>query len=214
MISHRYKCIFVHIPKTGGTSIEKVLEVKRSREALFGWDSSRELVLQHLTANQMLEHDLIPRETFDEYFKFAFIRNPFDLVISEWIWRTRKDKFSLFSKYRWTRMPLRVFLSSHLQGRFKGKLAKRIQIHLTPQYEYTHDRQGNNLMDFTGRFENLEKDLNELAGKLGFDAGRLPHARKSSRRHYSHYYDEETRGMVEKMYRNDLEYFGYNFQAS
>ena len=82
--------------------------------------------------------------------------------------------------------------------------------HRTAQYEYLYDAEGNLLVDFVGRFENLEDDWKKVCEKIGTKLD-LPHIHKTSKSEYRSFYDEETRREVEKMYKKDLDLFGYKF---
>ena len=71
MISHEHKFLFIHIPRTGGTSIESQFNCKENKEKNKHWTLS-------------YWRKTLDRETFDDYFKFAFVRNPWDLMISKY----------------------------------------------------------------------------------------------------------------------------------
>ena len=215
MISHEHKCIFIHIPKTGGSSIERLLGGKRKKEEIYGWDDSMQIPLQHVSALQLLEKNLVPKSVFKNYFKFAFVRNPFDLVVSEWKWRVEDIQFSYFSKYRWLRMPFKNFIRFHISSKFhnfKNAIGKKINLHLTPQYFYLYDNKGNCLVDFIGRFENFVNDIQRISNILGFDASKIPHLKKTQRNHYATYYDKETVEIIKKLYKIDLQMFNYDFE--
>src|SRR6187402_3169911 len=75
MISHKHQCIFVHIPKTAGNSINRVFGV--------GWENHKDLARYHAE---------IPRETFERYFKFAIVRNPWDRLLSDYNYQKKKSR--------------------------------------------------------------------------------------------------------------------------
>ncbi len=204
MISHKYKCIFVHIPKTAGSSIENALfPLPRTRDQLYGFPNKYQTDgLQHLMAKHIkLE---LPSSTFNTYFKFTFVRNPWDKVVSQFFYvKTRPD--------------LMAFLDLHLNANFKDYLNKILvknHVHWEKQYKFIYDDSNNVLVDFIGRFEQLESDFQKVILNLGIDPSlfKLLHLNKTTRSHYSHYYDYESRQIVADRYKTDIEIFGYFFE--
>ena len=188
MINHQHKFLFVHIPRTGGTSIEQNFPnytEERKHWALNDWKKT------------------LDPEIFNEYFKFTFVRNPWDFTISKY-----KDYY---------------FARNHKGGLIGEKAGKSLKYFLehykTPKHEHgetSHDYFKPEQMDFIGRFENRENDLQYISEKIGVHIDSNIHQRRvqmrdENKKHYTEYYDNETRSIVAKKYAKDIEYFGYKF---
>jgi hypothetical protein len=215
-VSHQYGCTFVHVPKTGGTSIEYALEMRpdSKREdlrTLFGRIESSALksrgfltgYLQHLTAEQIRELD--PELLGHRYFSFAMVRNPWARMVSSF---THKDPHLLREararaiELEKISFPDYVWQTGRLQ-----------HAHLQSQCEYVHDAKGQLLVDFVGRFESLTSDFQKVCRRLGIEK-QLPAKKQSKQKisnDYHDYYDDETRAAVASRYAQDIECFGYSF---
>jgi len=193
MISHDYKFLFIHIPRTGGSSIESQFNYKENKDYT--------LSTKHWTLSDWKK--TLDRESFDNYFKFSFVRNPWDFTISKYkdVWFTGRSPGG----------PI---------GERAGKTLKYFLEHYkTPSHEKGetfHEYFAPEEMDFIGRFENRENDLNYITQKIGITIDSKIHHRKiqmkdKNKKHYTEYYDDETIQIVAEQYKEDIEYFGYKF---
>lgn len=205
-ISHNYKAIFVHIPKNAGESIETKLGIYGMRENPLNtlWGIHGKYVLQHLTASQM-KRLFIADDVFNDYFKFAFVRNPWDKAVSEYHWYLRYGKPITFQD--WVRaMCNRLESSNDLHVLEIG--------HNIPQYKFIYENDGKLLVDFVGRFEQLQHDFNSVCETLGIKDSTLPRLESTGsgvRRHYKEYYNNETKNIIARIYEKDIEVFCYEY---
>ena len=138
-------------------------------------------------------------EAWHDYFKFCFVRNPFDRAVSDYLWRTRKtgNKALTFAAFL-DRLERRDFSS------------RAIPRHFDNWPIYTLDDRI--AVDFVGRFEHLEEDLDRVFTRLGLDRPPLTRS-KSMQRHgsYRDWYSEKERGQVERLFANEIRQFKYSF---
>ena len=197
MIDREKKIIFLHIPKCGGTSIENFFGVdpaKFCKETLtgfyekYGW-------LQHCTLTEM-EIDF--NIDINKFYSFTFVRNPWDRVVSSYFYDLKwiKDK--------------KLNLLDYVKNRPEiSKYHKKA--HQREQYQYIIDQSNEPSINYIGKFENLQQDFDVICDKIGIPHSKLPHKNKSNHKHYTEYYDDETREIVAQKYARDIEYFGYKF---
>ncbi|MBX3438397.1 MAG: sulfotransferase family 2 domain-containing protein [Planctomycetaceae bacterium] len=189
MISSLHKCILVHIPKTGGTSITKA----------FGQiEASRHGVQDHRTVSQL--RDTISPAEFESYFKFAFIRNPWARIVS-WYKNVIQDPVHRQNFKVDQDCSFPDFLHKH--GSIWG---------LQSQLYWLRDTNGEIPLDFIGRFENLAEHFRVVCERLGLQNVELPHLVKAhDSRPYTALYNDESRRIVAERYAEEIDLFGYQF---
>ncbi|AGA92288.1 Sulfotransferase family [Thioflavicoccus mobilis 8321] len=216
LLSPKYKFLFVHIAKTGGTSVRAALQRQRRRDpwALPIFLCNR---LSHLSGHRLAvklprhakviaAKELLPREVFDSLFKFAFVRNPWDLQVSSFH-HIRRER----SHYLGGHEDFASFL------RWKLDPERPYQYHLDTsielQSDYLIDLHGAVVVDFIGRYERLAEDFETACGRIGIAPLPLPHRRQATdrRRDYRAYYDDETAELVARHFAGDIALLGYRF---
>ncbi len=157
--------------------------------------------LHHITAeNLRLE---VGSDDWLKYFSFTFVRNPWDLVLS-------------FYSYHKVRVEEEGYELKNPKAaeRFKTKPTFRewvmAGIPIRPCSRYVKDETGNVLVNFIGRFENLQEDFLIVCNRLSLRAS-LPHLKSSSHDQYRGYYDGETKSLVAEHFKADLDMFRYEF---
>ncbi len=146
----------------------------------------------------------LPADMFDNYFKFAFVRNPWDWQVSVYHFILREPTSSTHEAVK-------------ACGSFTNYLEWVVK---TPapypkgitklQSDMIVDDSGQLLVDFLGHYESLETDFDIIRQKLGIE-DHLPHVNKSQHSNYREYYDDHTRNLVAEHFRQDIELFGYEF---
>lgn len=215
LLSHRYRFLFVHIAKTGGTSVRSSLQRYRWRDPwypLMALCSRLSHLSGHRLACKLPRHakaiaawEMLPRDFFDSLYKFAFVRNPWDLQVSSWHHLQRE----------------RPHLVAHCRDfpefmRFKLDPQRPPQYHLDRSSEsqtaYLVDLQGRLLVDYVGRYENLAADFHHICRHIGISPPPLAHKRQAAHRQdYRSYYDDATAELVAQHYAPDIQRFDYRF---
>ncbi|MCQ9205972.1 MAG: sulfotransferase family protein [Omnitrophica bacterium] len=207
MVLHTHKLIFIHIPKCGGTSIEKKLNGFGKTECLCGWDKKNKFFLQHATCSELISLKLVDKKTFSSYFKCAFVRNPWDRYVSEYTWRIKyHNNFCEDKSIR------DISFKDYLLKNFQWQ-EKSWEQHHRPQVDFILNKKNKLMIDFIGRFEYLQKDFDKICDILGIEKGKLPHDFKTNHMDYTKYYNNQTRQIVAEKCAKDIKYFGYKFRV-
>lgn len=211
LISYSHRFIFLHVYKVAGSSIKAALRPyaqtwpRRSiPERLWIRLWARRLEPwrhpsygQHVKAKEVRR--MVPPEEWEAFFKFAFVRNPWDWQVSQYFFMREcaihhqsalMESLGSFEKY----LEWRVSEDRHLQK------------------EFVTDERGALIVDFVGRYETLQDDFAAVCHRIGVTA-RLPHRNASRHRDYRAYYTAAMAELVAEAFREDIEYFGYTFDG-
>ena len=216
-LSVRHRILFVHVAKTGGTSIRSALGRLRwtdpySIPLYIGNHIARATKYRtpcklHRHARAATARDMLGAGFFGELFKFAFVRNPWDLQVSSWLHIGRMKHRPL----GWG-MTFEDFL--HTRFDRNRPPSHSIDVINAPQTHYLSDFEGNLLVDFVGRFESLAADFGEVTKRAGLPSLRLGHRLKAPGRHdYRSYYTDELAEFVASWHQEDIDRFGYTFDG-
>ncbi len=193
--AEQLRCIFVHIPKCAGISLSK---------SLFG-----NLGGGHFPISR---YQLIySKEEFNQYYKFTFVRNPWERVYSAFTF-LKKGGWNDFDK-KWAEKRLALypnFESFILEGLQKDSTLLQ-ENHFIPQSSFITIN-GKVSLDFIGRVENIEQDFQIVCHQLGIERT-LNHLNftKEKKQDYRLVYTEEMKNIVHQLYRKDIELLNYNF---
>jgi hypothetical protein len=145
-----------------------------------------------------------PIQLYDDYYKFAFVRNPFDRLVSCWVNKVVNKNHFKFNDKEYAEM--QTF--ANFIGYVKGLDLTRCERHLRHQSSLIDLNQVN----FLGRLENIDADYMELCKILNLPYKKLENRNSSSnRKNYRDYYDDKLVEEVSKLYVKDLRLFNYSF---
>jgi hypothetical protein len=200
LLSHYHQFIFIHNYKVAGTSVRTALAPYQYslRERLMrkvGIAGATKLSYQdHLKARDIQQ--LVPARQFEQYFKFGFVRNP-------WDWQVSLYRYTLKHKAH-----KQHELVSGMKD-FEEYLHWRVQHDAQLQKDFFYDESGDKLVNFVGRFESLTTDFEYICQQIGINT-QLPHQNKSRiDNDFLKYYTKETIALVAQHYREDIETFEY-----
>ena len=187
IISTEKKFIFVAVPKTGSTSIEKMLE-RYSDEEL------EEGKTKHVAFRDIKD--------IESYHKFCFFRNPWDRIVSLYHYQLRNDGIFLSRRVRdvsfdeWLKKCVQQSIGAVFRRQTdyileRGKLIPNISIY---------------------KFEEIDDSWKHICKTLDLEWSPLPHTNKSKHKHYSEYYNDETRHLVEIYDHGAIRMMGYEFE--
>jgi hypothetical protein len=185
VLSYAKNFAFFHNYRTGGTSI---------RRALKRFADEKRIRKPH--TDPATVKNLIGSERFNRLFKFSFVRNPWDKMVSTYCYTRATPEHFEHQKVR--NMSFNEFI--------KHVVAKEAKT----QYQYLSDNSGLLLVDFVGRFERLEQDYKAVCKKIGLSVS-LEHLNLVSHKPYKSYYDKESREIVKDYFKKDIETWGYSF---
>jgi len=202
--------LFIHIPKTAGTSIREVLSPygghsgiinflarrleKKSPQIVrsLGWDSTRTYDA-HTTYLQVSE--ILGKNKMSSLFKFAFVRNPYARLYSFYLHILAHPEHLWYKKI-------------NAYGSFKQMLYNLDEVQEPTQKSYVIDEDGKLITDFIGRLENIEEDFKYICSKIDIDY-HLPKRNSRKHKHWSEVYDQEDYKLAYNFYKEDFDLFDY-----
>jgi hypothetical protein len=211
-ISPSKRFILLHVPRTGVSSIIAALDdalfVRAPQTRVnklmsrYVWFVPRPLDRTAFRVHETARHvrRLLPDGVFEDYWKIAFVRNPYSWLVSLYELVLQSPRHRHFR------------IVSRMRG-FGDYVDWEIRRNKRLQFPYLVDRDGGLLVDEIGRFERLAGDAARIFAGLGVDLKPLPEVGRLTRRDYREFYDEATQRKVAAHWARDLELFGYDFDG-
>jgi len=204
----RPNAVFIWIPKNAGTSVVHALrrygcvKTKEAGRIKYQFSQRGLVTFGHMDYYTLLEEGYISQDFDRTSFKFCFSRDPYDRAVSLYVYLRESQGLDESFLEFWRRVgengpdPIGIH---HGIG----------TSHCNPQVRWIENID----MDFIGRYENLAEDFDKLTKELGLPAHSMSHQNRSSRKSSSEYYCAETKAIIEKLYAEDFEYFGYPLKS-
>lgn len=201
MISFQKRFLFIHIPKTAGNSIQSVLgdysedqlvALRKEQDGIerFGLRNPNYKIRKHSTLREY--RDTLGDEQFRKLYRFTCVRNPWDRMVSYYFTPTQSPE-------SWDRKKFRGIISKVVS------IADYLRLNENEEDPFAN-------VDYIMRFENLADDFCTLCNQLKISPATLPQYNRSTREHYSKYYDDELREFVATRFAAEIERFGYTFE--
>ncbi len=183
MISHDYRCVFVHQRKCASTSIIAAFGVEPRTKA---WG---------VGANGLFKPEYAPiADLIEAYFKFAVVRNPWDRFVSGWKYCKSTRKRSLLDVL--TNPPTDRHDYRHL---------------MVTQHKTLIRADGSSAVDFLMRYERLQEDFDEVCRRIGKPRVELPRLNTTHRPSYQDVFDDESRAIFDLLFAEDIRRYGYDY---
>lgn len=222
MVNDTHEFVYLHVAKTGGRSINLLIQEKIGRQGVFNTQKVNPDI--HRLGRMLgLEAKTIAGEDrWKRYFTFAYARNPWDRAVS--IYAHMKTEFERSKQNPDGKMSGKAQLYQNIlnalnlpanEMTFDDFLHGVIRddavsnYHWDTQMNALGDHEGNIIFDFVGRFERLQEDFDYACNKIGIPQMMLPHYNKSQRDHWESYYTPDTYKILAKCYAEDIQTLEY-----
>lgn len=199
MISHKHKFAFAHIPKCGGVSIH---------------NSFLDMGIDFSETGHKNLRAIAKDNNIDDYLKFTFVRNPWSRVVSLYFFWKGQNKNHQFYHFDHKQVDyikdnkLSFIDFVHLINEPRNVFHEKPHIYPYFYHYFSCDQ----TYDIVGKIETFQKSFNAVCKKLGHKPPKVKHSNKSKHKHFGEYYNYDTRKIVEKLYKEDINYFDYTFR--
>ena len=153
----------------------------------------------------------------NRFFKFCFVRNPWDRLVSNYVYLKSIDANYPYTEYAYPTFKDWILGTPKKRGTEKAVgtwvdsfRCSKCNSAIPLQLDMIRIK-GKTMMDFIGRYERLQEDFDKVCGFINVKRQQLPRKNISYRKNYKEYFDEDTRKMVERQFSEDIEFFGYTF---
>jgi hypothetical protein len=185
----KYGFVYVHLSKTGGTSVRKALESKDETQSFTSRDK------KHMPARDIQAY--LGEDVYRSMKSFAHVRNPWDLEVSTYHYVLQNEHHYLYKIFK-------------KLGSFDNYISWRCRHISFQQADMVSDKSGQLIVDHIYKFENLHESFAQIMLDLDIKAS-LPRLNSSKHDGYKSYYNKRTKILVENAFNKDIELFGYQW---
>ena len=204
-ISHKNKFIFLSNPKTGSTTVREILDPYSDIKS-----SNKKPFVHHIEAVQLKNIFIKNGWNWDEYYKFTFIRNPYEKYVSQYFFSAPDNNFKRqFDKGYNKKKAFSVSFKEWLKYHDNMKI---LPVGIRDIKQFAFDNNGNMLVNKIIKLEEINTELPKILNKLNINHNKIiKKINTTNHKNYRQYYDEECIKIVQKYMSNDIEIGNYEF---
>jgi hypothetical protein len=211
IISFTRKFLFVHVYRTGGTSVfhafakQHDLRVALRHTPMEDWPKylaaigiNPEIINLSVHTTAVTFRKVLGKEVYDSFFKFAFVRNPWDHALSLYLYNMKRPDMKAHAAVAQYPTFRDYVLGAYTPDRVGS-----------PQRDIVADGEGNIIVDFVGRFETLAQDFAHVCGQIGVTDALLQSCNETAHNPWPTHYDREMFERVRHCRQGDIKAFNY-----
>jgi chondroitin 4-sulfotransferase 11 len=196
------KLLFCHIAKNGGQTVHQIMEKLDNLEY---YDNHYSLI--------MLKEQINNDKLFNECLKFCIVRNPWDRMVSTYFFRRDRKENDFGPKKQWTldfNNWIKYIYSDEYKNQKNTHCVDVVKYHYGSSLRWVVDENNNIIANKIIKFENIDTELSDLFKMHGY-TGAITKNNWTRHKHYRNYYNEENKKLVSENFKEDIEYFKYEF---
>ena len=194
-ISHTYKFMFFDSPKTASISTKRTLKKYVDILGVDAVDDKKSRYYHHVE-NSVIQKEFV--DIWDSYFKFCFVRNPWDKIVSHYFFSRYGSEF-VHNTFDYAKTTFEDFVENHVMNENDCMLCKKQSVWYSG-------------VDYIARYENYEDEITNIFNLLKIEDTPVIHnINKTQHNHYEKYYNDRTIMMVYEKYKDEIDYLGYEY---
>jgi hypothetical protein len=201
---------FVHVPRTGGATVGRNFIYLHEHDGFppyngyYTGPDNRRYVPAHMTVEQIVNFNLVSEEKFKDLYSCAVVRNPWDRAVSSFYSHGRSTRRS-FDNYL-------SYIEKQISDNPKLTFTKGIVDNLYVSQKNFLSYNGKILVKDVYLYENYDKMIKTIVDKVNNNLKiKMNHNVSDGKNHYTEYYKKDTRNLIQRLYQDDIDYFGFEY---